>query len=75
MGRLSGKVVLITGAGSGIGRAAAILAAQEDATVVGTDVNTAGGAETARHAGQRMTFIEQDTSKKSDWQRVLAEIK
>jgi NAD(P)-dependent dehydrogenase (short-subunit alcohol dehydrogenase family) len=73
MGRLSGKVILITGAGSGIGRAAAVLAAQEDATVIGTDVNAVGGAETVRRAGQRMTFLEQDTSKKADWQRVLAE--
>lgn len=75
MGRLSGKIVLITGAGSGIGRATAVLCAQEDATVIGTDVNAKAGTETVRLAGQRMTFIEQDTSKKSDWERVLGEIK
>ncbi len=75
MGRLSGKVVLITGAGSGIGRAAAILAAQEDATVIGTDVNEAGGHETGKLAGQRYSFLPQNTSSKPDWERVLGEIK
>jgi NAD(P)-dependent dehydrogenase (short-subunit alcohol dehydrogenase family) len=75
MGRLTGKVVLITGAGSGIGRAAAVLAAQEDATVIATDVNAAGGAETVRLAGQRVHFIEQDTSRRADWERVLGEVK
>lgn len=75
MGRLSGKVVLITGAGSGIGRAAAVLATQEDATVIGTDVNEAGGAETGRLAGQRYAFLKQDTSSRPDWERVLGEIK
>lgn len=75
MGRLSGKVVLITGAGSGIGRAAAILAAQEDATVIGTDVSESGGAETGRLAGQRFSFLKHDTASKSDWDRVLGDIK
>jgi 3(or 17)beta-hydroxysteroid dehydrogenase len=74
MGRLSGKVVLITGAGSGLGRAAATLAAAADATVIVTDVNEAGGTETVRLAGQRSHFLPQDTSKADDWKRVLGEI-
>lgn len=45
-GRLAGKVALITGTTSGQGRAAALLFAAEDATVVGTDVNADGAAET-----------------------------
>ncbi|MEV6259000.1 SDR family NAD(P)-dependent oxidoreductase [Nocardia sp. NPDC051911] len=58
MGRLAGKVALITGTASGQGRAAAVLFAAEGATVVGTDVNAEGAAETAelvRVAGGRMT--------------------
>lgn len=74
MGRLTGKVVLITGAGSGLGRAAAVLAAAADATVIATDVNAAGGAETVRLAGQRSHFLPQDTSKAADWSRVLGDI-
>jgi NAD(P)-dependent dehydrogenase (short-subunit alcohol dehydrogenase family) len=46
--KLAGKVALITGAGSGIGRAAAILFANEGAKVTVADINAQGGAETAR---------------------------
>lgn len=74
MGRLSGKIVLITGGGSGLGRAAAVLAASEDATVIATDVNAAGGAETCRLAGQRCTFLPHDTRSPDDWRRVLGDI-
>jgi meso-butanediol dehydrogenase / (S,S)-butanediol dehydrogenase / diacetyl reductase len=45
-GRLSGKVALITGTAGGQGRAAALLFAGEGATVVGTDVNPDGAAQT-----------------------------
>ncbi len=46
MGRLDGKVALITGTGSGMGRAAADLFAREGATVVGCDINAEGDAAT-----------------------------
>ena len=46
MNRLEGKVALITGTAGGQGRAAALLFAAEGATVVGTDVNAEGAAET-----------------------------
>jgi NAD(P)-dependent dehydrogenase (short-subunit alcohol dehydrogenase family) len=45
-GRLHGKVALITGTAGGQGRAAALLFAAEGATVVGTDVQADGAAET-----------------------------
>ena len=47
-GRVEGKVVLLTGIGSGMGRVTAQLLAREGATVVGCDLNPEGAAETVR---------------------------
>jgi NAD(P)-dependent dehydrogenase (short-subunit alcohol dehydrogenase family) len=46
--RLSGKVAIVTGAASGIGRAAAIRLATEGANVLAVDLNGDGLAETAK---------------------------
>lgn len=64
-GRLTGKVALITGAGGGQGRAAAVLFAQEGAKVVVADVKVEGGKETARMvkaAGGQAVFHATDVS-------------
>jgi NAD(P)-dependent dehydrogenase (short-subunit alcohol dehydrogenase family) len=45
-GRLNGKVILLTGVGSGMGRALAIRYAQEGALVYGCDISEKGSAET-----------------------------
>jgi NAD(P)-dependent dehydrogenase (short-subunit alcohol dehydrogenase family) len=49
--RLEGKVCIVTGAGSGIGRASALLFAAEGARVVAADVDEASAADTARDIG------------------------
>ncbi|KVT02185.1 SDR family oxidoreductase [Burkholderia ubonensis] len=46
-GRFSGKVAVVTGAGSGIGRCAALAFAREGATIVAVDIDTAGAERTA----------------------------
>lgn len=63
--RLGGKVAVVTGAGSGIGRATAQRFAREGASVVVADWNPAGGRETVdliRSAGGEAVFVETDVS-------------
>lgn len=48
--RLRGKVAIVTGSGSGIGRGCALMFAREGATVVGVDLDAAGSEETLRLA-------------------------
>jgi NAD(P)-dependent dehydrogenase (short-subunit alcohol dehydrogenase family) len=64
--RFSGKVALVTGGASGIGRACAQLFAREGASVVVSDVALEGGHETVRlieEDGGEASFVEADVSK------------
>ena len=68
-GQFEGKVALITGAASGIGRASAIAFARQGASVVIGDVDVAGGEETVKQIeahGGRAVFIKTDVSQASD---------
>lgn len=66
MGRMSGKVVLITGAGSGVGQAAMVLFAREGAQVVGvsrTRANLDRTLEQVRQAGGDGSIVAADLSR------------
>lgn len=76
-GRLDGKVAVITGGGSGIGRATALRFLAEGAAVVVADMNEATGNETvdlARQAGHgtRIRFVRADVSREADVEAAVA---
>ena len=72
MGRVQDKVCLVTGGGSGLGRADALALAREGAKVVVTDINRGGGEETVHEAGANALFIEQDVAERDQWDEVIA---
>lgn len=77
MGRLEGKVVVVTGASGGQGAAEARLFADEGATVVIADVLVEQGEALALEltaAGRRAVFMELDVSDEARWAEVVATI-
>jgi NAD(P)-dependent dehydrogenase (short-subunit alcohol dehydrogenase family) len=75
MGRLDGKVAVITGAASGIGAATALQFAREGAALVLADLNTEGGEHVAaecRAAGARAVFQRCDVAEEGDVTALIA---
>lgn len=74
MSSLEGKVVIVTGGASGIGRAACCLMASRGARVVVADVNHAGGEETAQRIcreGGEVMFCSCDVTRAEDVERLV----
>lgn len=74
MDRLRNKVVLITGAASGIGAAMARAMAAESATVIISDLHAPTGEALAADIGGSANFMTLDVSNEAQWERVMAAI-
>ncbi len=72
MGRVEGKVALVTGAASGMGRADARLLAAEGASVVVADMNEADGGAVADAIGARAVFMRLNVTDEDNWKAVIA---
>ncbi len=72
MGRLDGKVAIVTGAAQGTGAAIARLFVGEGARVVLADVKDEAGGELARALGPAARFVHLDVTRSEDWQAGVA---
>ncbi len=75
MDRLKDKTALITGAGSGIGRASAVRFAEEGARVIVAEIDTSLGSatvETVRAAGGEAWFVETDVTQEESVERAVS---
>ena len=74
MGRVAGKIALVTGGASGLGLADAKILVEEGAQVILTDVDVAKGKLAASEIGPSATFIKHDVSSEQDWIDVINKI-
>ena len=71
MERVSGKIALVTGGASGIGRASALMLAREGARVAVSDINLDGAREVAEEIGDNAIAIAHDVTDETAWTMAL----
>jgi|TARA_R110002072_G_scaffold1815_8_gene15316 3(or 17)beta-hydroxysteroid dehydrogenase len=72
MGRVTGKVAIVTGAASGMGKADAHLLATEGAKVVVADMNEPDGKAVAQAIGENAVFMHLNVTDEENWKSVIA---
>lgn len=72
-GRVEGKVALVTGAASGLGKAMVAMLVREGARVAVTDRNEPGAKAVADSLGEAARVWKLDVTQEADWQRVVNE--
>jgi len=70
--RLKGKVAIVTGGASGMGRSEATIFAREGARVVVADLLEKEGQEVAKGIGDAARFMKLDVTKEAEWQALVA---
>src|SRR5436190_18562 len=70
--RLQGKIALVTGGASGMGKSEATIFAREGARVVVADVLEADGKGVAQAIGDAARFVKLDVTNEAEWQTAVA---
>jgi NAD(P)-dependent dehydrogenase (short-subunit alcohol dehydrogenase family) len=70
--RLKGKVAIVTGGASGMGRSEATIFAREGARVMVADVLDKEGQEVAKSIGEAARFVKLDVTNEAEWQAAVA---
>jgi NAD(P)-dependent dehydrogenase (short-subunit alcohol dehydrogenase family) len=74
MGRVEGKVALVTGGASGIGRACAEMLAREGAAVVITDIQDVKGEALAAELGGQALYLHHDVTSEDAWIEIISQV-
>ena len=70
--RLAGKVAMVTGGASGMGKSEATIFAREGARVIVADLLEAEGKEVAKSIGDAARFVKLDVTKEAEWEAAVA---